>query len=811
MKLKAKLLSGELKNITDAEYQELYKRVYKEEYYRIYDSLKLGFTGETKIVYVNRDQQRYWSPHAPVKFSKTNLLIRINNSNKSVSIGRFYFPIDKDICPETKEANLISWPGPLDKHDDRLKEKVTDYMDTLGLHDSHRRIRYNNNDEQRKTIIDLLTVLLRCDGTIDALSITKLLLKPEQTEITKDETLRRPLETLQKKLLLGKRIEAIRFATEKKLYDHALLLNVLESGEAIKTNPNPLSKCILGDTFVQTIDEFINAIEDHRTLKLFYKSLLNIIKQSDPKMAKVYVKHPDVGNNAYEFAMLTANNCPIEFDQTNEIFKLITCAKQATINELRALSYSHLISLGFSTLDYPDTNDDLSYRSHTSFRQDDNFASRTLKISNIDMLIMNEVFEYCLNLANGRCNTNDYEYIINLVPYKLIFATKLFDFGLYEMFANYLYSMQRALLKSKQNPEIYKDPFYDWVTIESCVDFLSEIWTLFQRGNPDAIFNQESLTQNIGYGLATTAPLITNNASPYQTDNPYQPPTNDYQYDYMDTPQNDYPSIPYQGESVYQQFNQNIPSQFNQLAIKEEVNENEPEESPQDLDSNSNVQYDNYRTQPQQQNSYNDQSNEPSRRPSASQSIDGPLFSPPGFGPPSMHYQSHKTMTSSSPVNKTNTSKDGYGGGQQSKMADSFSTPYSPIDYNGSLPANNSIGDTTNESHQASAQTTRPSQSDKQPLQQSSGDQQAGFLKNIIAGARNILPKSNSKPMILPDDSEQPIKFDQDTGRWVDSTNPNASDGIDPNDAPPTMNIASPPNYSFDFQRARPKNRYARS
>jgi len=808
-----KIKSGLLKQNDLASIDREYRAIYSQEYYKYYAHL-LHQNQQSRVIYVNAEnpaKKRYFARHTVAKFSKLNCFIHVHRD--CITVGRISFPVDDEISLETKEAFLTAWPGPLDRAEANLKQKVTDYVETLWQHDSQRRIRYciSANDDQRKTILKLLTELLHRNGSIDAPGITRLLLRPEQTEIQKDEGNRKPLETLQKYLLLGKRSEAIKFAKARKLWDHAQCLAFLDKYQPPNTsNYVKDSFRLKDDPIVQLNDEYISSIE-HGVLNTVYRSLLNKVLKSDPESVNI-IKYPNVANNSYEFAILSANDCEMEFDQTNEIFKLIVAVKQAI--QSPTIANSHLIALGYTTLDAYDSSDELSYRSHLSFRQGDTYASKTLTISNIDMLILNEIWEYCLNLAKGTCNPINYGYIIDLVPYKLIFASKLLDFGLHKMFSSYLVSIKNALHRAKSLDFVDRDPFYDWLAIERSVEHLTTFWeTLcldFEAGElpPQTISNPESpISQHL------PNPAIPHNFQQnYDHQALFLREQNETQPDHIDSTQNNYPSLPYQGEGLYMRghsHSQNLqqprydipPPQFNQGPVPEEIFDYNPESTPMPNQIDERTAY-----EPNQ--SY-DQPDESSRRKSAT--VDTPVYSPPSFGPSTTSGHDRNQMASSSPVHRNRDSM------QSNQMGESFNSPFSPINEYDDLPRRDSdlgrkasmVNSVPSNEHVmgGSSGTTNSSSNNKS---QSAGDQQTGFLSNLVGSAKALLPKSNSKQMILPDDSSKSIVYDDKKGAWVDTNQPTDAGGAGLGEAPPPMNVAQPP-ASYSFAPKSAKTRYPKA
>lgn len=776
-----RIKSGNLNPNDSASIDREYRAIYTQEYYKYY-ALSLQHDQQPRIQYVvkeNIESRRYFARHTVVNFSKMNCFIHVHRGR--ITVGRVKYSIDDDSSLDTKEAFLTEWPGPLDQTGEQLKRDVTDYIDTLWQHDSQRRIKYANHDDHRKTIIKLLTELLHRNGTITAPGITRLLLRPEQTDLQREEGSNQPLEILKKYLLLGKRSEAIKFARSKKLWDHAQCLAFLD-----KYQP-PNSTKYIGDGSKLKDDSIVQLNEDYLdhlkissenqdslgVLHTVYRSLLNRVLQSDPNSVNI-AKYPNVENDPYMFALLSANDCEMEFDQTNEIFRLIVAIKQAIINPMRG--NSHLISLGLVSVEGNDTSDDLSYRSNLSIKPGDTSAMRTLTISNIDMLILNEIWEYCLNLASKTCDPHNYRYLINLVPYKLVFATRIFDFGMHHMFYNYLCSIKNALAIARSQAYAGSDPFYDWATIEKSVEYLDEVWSRMNlEVPPQPMINRHPMPE-----LASEF-----NPEPLPPQPADRIPVPAYNENFNE---------PFQGTSQYGMMP--IYSQGAQVPqggiapIPEEVTDFNPDPMPPQMENQDTPQ------------PYNDYLNESTRR--TSQSMDAPVFSPPSFGPPggmtSVPEHTKTTMKSSSPNRESQQPNPNIG--------ESFSSPFSPINQFDDLPRRSSdfgrrdsnasdrpamnapVGNSI--SHQPGTSNSSNNGSKSQP----SGDQQPGFLNTFLERTAALLPRSNSKQMKLPDDDKPAFVYDDQRG-WVDTTNPDGVDSGITNDAPPMMDVSQAPRYSF--------------
>lgn len=828
--IRLRMQSGAFKDNPDPEtIKKVYNQIYREEYYRYYSRLVQTEQQNRNVTYYleHPATRRYTKRHTAVNFTKLNCFIHVHRG--CITVGKINYPVDEDDSIETEEAFLSSWPGPLDQPIEDVRRRVTDYLDTLLQHASQKRLHYTNptSDEHRKTILNLLAELLHRNGTIDAPGITKLLLQPEQTEIQKDESNKKPLETLQKYLLLGKRSEAIKYAKSKRYWDHAQCLAFLDKYQPPYTkNYFRETMRLRDDPVVLLNDEYINCLDQSSIIHVVYRSLLNRILQSDPGSLSL-VKRPNVDNNNYEFAILSANDCDMDFDQSNQVFRLVTAVKN--INSNPSIAKNHLILLGFTSLESNEYCDDVSFRSLVTYEPPkiETHLMRTLTISNIDMIILNEIWEYCQNLAWNTCSPESYQYMVNLIPYKLIFASRLLDYGELNMFTQYVNSIRYALDKAG---DMDRDPFYDWETIDEAVNHLYGICENF-RQNPAmspflSRFSPDLTPPNVPT-LADVCPPPTGYDGAPQIGNLYSVSRNDTSaMDFTDTSRGNYSyaASEMSNQFNYAQLNRNIPQQpmqnlpLNQQPITEEITDFNPEPEPSYYDEQGKLQDD----------LRNDYSEETSRRTS----IDTPAqpLRQQNYPYPVEPDHNAKTMTSSSPVQKTFEPRP-----SQPPMSDSFSV-MSPINetqppgyikssasYNSSLVnetkpqglghssssnINSSSSNNISSNQRTSGARNLTSDGPKSTNNQPATEHRSGLLTNVLGSVGALLPRSNSKQMILPDDSKKNIEYDEERGAWIDKSNPDAESAIT-NEPPPMMPVQNPPSYSFANRST--KARYPKS
>lgn len=775
----AYLIKQGLLNKNDKEKIDLeYRSTYMAEYYKYHAQYYANnCQQQPSVVYLHSDtlhSKRYYRKHTVANFSRLNHFVRVCKDR--ITVGRFQYPTDQDFSPETKEAFLPSWPGPLDRKDIHLKYKVTEYMDTLWQHDSQRRIRYlmGTCDEQRKTILTLLTELLHRSGTIDAPTTTRILLRPQETEIPKDQISKKPLESLQKYLLLGKRSEAFRFAKSNKLWDHAQCIAFLDKYQPQNNiGYNSDGQRLKDDSIVQLNEDFIASLKPD-ILQTVYRCLLGRVYESDPKSVNI-LKPPDVGNSSYDFAMLSANDCAMEYDQSNEIFKLITASKKVLQDSSSA--YKHLISLGFSSIqESGEPSEDLSFRSHVSFNKIDSHALNTLTITNIDLLILNEVWEYCLNLARGTNNPANYDYIVDLLPSKLVFASKLFDFGLIKGFSNYLNSISNAFYKIKAQQRLTNDGFYNWDAIERAINILRDIYGIFHI-SPEAPSHPIDLS--------------------YQEPPEFNSMINEVRFNHLIRNTDEVPVKP-QAKHIFEGLTEtSLPRRESSGAPPEKTEYSRFNDQPQRRESGPTALSQVLQQQPPPPLEHLQAQSQ--AQPQITQGFgSGTPSYPQGAGSsdieainwsqmvdqidPSQQLDQDFLISQQNgrpPVGSSSQHSMQFESSSRQSMQVGSSSLTSPTSVNQPIPpANKPVGAFEDSGQDLSSMNAFSPISHNEDLpkggrfetikQDSPPPLQSGFLTNLVGTAKALLPKSNSKPMILPDDKEKTLYFDTELQMWVD-------------------------------------------
>lgn len=778
-----KLQDGKIpqnKNAITIEYKAIYRREYYKQYAFFQSLLQEYPFNAPRVVYITKEaNKKYDCFHPVVRFTKLNNLI-ISNQQKFVTVNKLNLSIDSDNFQEINELFLQSWPGPLDRSDEKLTRSVESYMDNLLQHDSQRKLHYVNKDDQRKLILKLLIQLLQRNGFIDGPGVTRLLLPASNTEIMKEE--KKPIETLKKYLILGKRSEAVKFAKLKEMWDHAHCLAFLDKYQP-QNNINYIQVVnthhLLDDSLVQLNLEYISTIKDE-VIQIVYRSLLNRILFSDPESAK-QIKHTDVNNDSYKFAILCANDCEMEYDQTNELFKLIKEIKFARIYP--SAPHNHQINLGLLIESTDSKNESISQRSSVSFKKIEPDCFKKLLSSNLDMLIINEVWEYCLNLCCGTYKVDDYNYIFELIPSKLILASRLLDFGMYDKFSYYLTSLKLAYDKAKRKFPYEPDQSFDWKEIERNIDYLFGIWETFRINLgfdnlpvPDSFNSQEN---HYNHRYQNIAP---SHKEAYTSQ--YNPINSIVQQDIPQIEQ----QMPAYPQQTRQNFYQPPPPPPQQQQFLQQPFDAPPPKGFSDAASNENSRRDSL----EQPIAYNQM---------ASSSLVYNNLNPDSF------------QTPYSPIN------------ENEPTIEKRSTDYSPPPLRKSpeddphpprtrVPSSSQSVETpsrasdeyqSNQATYASQGSQQPS-SNQQQQQQHSSQQSTGLFTKLATWS--IIPKSNAKQMHLPDDTEKMIEFDEKTGSWVNKGNSENDDLGDLHAPPPMMPPSKPSTYKFDTSTNYKHRRY---
>lgn len=768
-------------------------KIYEIEYYKFMAkySLDLSLNPETS----DDSPEKFPTNHTLVKFTKRNFFIQVDTQKNCITVSPmsilsdFLVSLDLEMC----DMFLNVWPGPLRSHSPT--GGIIDYITTLQQNEFQRKKKLLP-DDQRTTIWNLLMKLLLQHGNVSGPDMAEMLLDPGDTKINEnDETINKFI----KQLLLGKRKSAIEYAASHKLWPHAQCLSFLDKYQPVNCLPLETKEArLLEDPIVSLNSRFIADLECHlvhvrpdqtrvqidlRPVHCLYRTLLNqILKQWDRNSLN---QIPVVSaKDSYLFAILISNECDIidiDYDTSSELFKLIVAIRNKDRN--------HIINFG--QLSEDSRSDDLSHRSLLSFVQTETIGSRVQTISNPELLILNEVWEFARNLSNTQSN---YEYLINLVPYKIIFASKLLDYGMTQKCYGYIEVIKEAL-KQIEDEKIYghgknmqiEDVFYNWQAIRSCVDYLSEVCATCEGRVTDNGY--ESLQS---YALEPQARNSIDNSLPIYNNSSLHDNRHYMSHDlsYSNVDRNVHESG-FNGD----QFEEDGVSQSKEPPHKpsqEVVNDVLEDRYKPPLPEYQLPPFQAYKPPPVPEVSASETYN---ANVHYSTNANEPAISSPQPPP-------QPQMTTSSPIQDDMIQHD-----YTDNPMNSFGSPISPLNEydNGPIEYPTPRNSISNEKKDVGP----PKESSQSGDQQPSSSLQTGMKNMLSKMASSIIPQNKAKPMILP--KENSMYFDNNLKRWVDPNNPDDANNSNDVAPPPKIPVGNEtqPKYTFAPSKSyKPSKRY---
>ncbi|KAI1289915.1 Protein transport protein Sec16B [Halotydeus destructor] len=331
--------------------------------------------------------------HSRVCFGPTNQLLVIQASNVVIQ------QLDPGLIDVGETVLVSTWPGPLIKGESD-KADVLEYIRTQEslLKRQEQMPEEYTRSHQRKQIWLLLSMLVRQNGSLSGADLSELLLSNNETEFeSEDESTE--IGKLRRYLMLGQKKTALEHSAKSGLWGHAFALTYFTSPrDGQQLNLMQMSSMI---------SKFINStLSRDDPIFILFRCLL---QKSENKTINKLVPT----SNLQQFAILLANDCEVSpaisnSAQSSELLKFIVA--------LRSTSSQALVNL--NNLDVDFENED-----------------RALKFAYSDELVfVNEIWEFARNI-------NDF--IESLVPLKLIFAARLFDYGLINQASRYCYVLRQ--------------------------------------------------------------------------------------------------------------------------------------------------------------------------------------------------------------------------------------------------------------------------------------------------------------------------------------------------------------------------------
>ena len=340
---------------------------------------------------------RFPHRHSRVCFGSTNQILLIDGTTVKI------YQSDPSLIDLGENALITTWPGPLTKNETD-KADVLEYIRTqdANLRTKEQMPEDYSVSHQKKQIWLLLSMLVKQNGTISGADLSELLLSNNEAEFesTNESS---ELGKLRRYLMLGQKKTALEHSTRSSLWGHSFTLTHFMS-----YNKESAALAASGQMSAMITKFINNTLSRDDPIFVLYRCLLQ--KQDSKANSKSIPT-----TNLQQFAMLLANDCDVspiisESSQSKELLKFIVALR---INLSQAL-----VNLGNLEIDY-----DADEKAIPKFVYSD------------ELVFVNEIWEYARNI--------NAEFIEALVPLKLIFASRLFDYGLISQASQYCYVLRQ--------------------------------------------------------------------------------------------------------------------------------------------------------------------------------------------------------------------------------------------------------------------------------------------------------------------------------------------------------------------------------
>jgi len=338
--------------------------------------------------------------HSRVNFGPLNQLVVASGQTLNL------YHLEPHLIDIEGQLMISTWPGPLSKTETNKAELLEYIKSQEGYHQTFGEpleVLYHN--KEKKQIWRILLMLVRQNGYVSGSDLTELLLHFNEQDFQTDDEESTELSKFRKFLVLGQRKTGLEFATKNGLWDHALALTYL-------TTPQELMPSACPQSMLNIVSKFFNgSLDPNDPLFVLYQCLYQKKKQIYSKeKAKLLPT-----SNLQQFAILLANDCEVSSiisgsNYCSELLKFVI--------SIRNNYNQHLINLS------PVAYIEYEPKKGTKPRYSE------------ELIFINEIYEY------GRTEN---EIIYALIPFKVIFATKLFDFGLINQARKYCQSLRNII------------------------------------------------------------------------------------------------------------------------------------------------------------------------------------------------------------------------------------------------------------------------------------------------------------------------------------------------------------------------------
>jgi hypothetical protein len=336
---------------------------------------------------------KFGSHHSRVSFGCNNQLITV--SGTSVIVHKL-----KSTLIEAAESTLINtWPGPLLKGES-VKEEVIEYIkgqERCSTANPEQEYYYLNIEKRQ--IWQLLAMMVKQNGVISSSELAEFLIHNNESEFGSDD-LNSEVGRYRRFLVLGQKKIALDFARKCGLWGHKFALAYLSS------NPQ------FSEAMVGSVNDFVDStLSKDDPIFTLYRCLLQQLQK--------YSESRSIGNiippsNLQQFTILLANGCDVNPSIGGSAFNS------------EVLKF--VVALRNNSIHYIDLHNSENYLLRNQLKQDD-------RTYNEEILFMNEIYEF----------SNSFDQpLLQIVPFKTIFACKLYDYGLFDQARKYCEFIRRV-------------------------------------------------------------------------------------------------------------------------------------------------------------------------------------------------------------------------------------------------------------------------------------------------------------------------------------------------------------------------------
>jgi len=325
----------------------------------------------------------------PLKFEKNHSSIRFGNSNQLITVhGKSILikSIRAELIESGENTLINTWPGPLLKEQTNKSDVIEYIKGQEKIIGNETLPEYHYLNQEKSQIWQLLSMMIKQNGDLSSSELAEFLISKNESEFYTDDG-GTELGKFRRFLLLGQKKNALDYARKVGLWGHTFALAYL------------ISSPQFNEIMMNSVNDFTDStLTKDDPIFTLYRRLLQNLQKNNPKLLhSISTVLPP--SNLQQFTILLANNCEISpilpgSAFVSEVLKLIVALRdhKSTFIDLNSLENFFLRNL---------------------------IKTDTTKYSE-ELLFMNEIFEFCQKSNRP---------LIEIIPFKAIFAAKLYDYG----------------------------------------------------------------------------------------------------------------------------------------------------------------------------------------------------------------------------------------------------------------------------------------------------------------------------------------------------------------------------------------------